>query len=346
MGRGLTVTLRYVQSYANSTGTVYHYFRRGSYKVALPGQPGSPEFMLAYQEAVAAYEARKPKAPPAPPRMIPGSVNAAVASYVGSAAFQAGAPDTRRTRLNILERWRREHGEKRIVKIEKIHIERMVAAKAKTPSAARNFLNTLRALMEHCVLHGMIPENPAIGVRRPQIKTTGYKTWPEEHIAAYRARHPIGTRARLALELLISTGAARADVIRLGRQHVRNGVISFRRHKTTVLVEIPVLPAFVEALEAMSRSDRLTFLVTTPGKQFSDAGFTNWFRDRCREAGIPTGYSAHGVRKYAATYHADCGATAHELMSWFGWLTIREAERYTREAARRKLAMGMVERLR
>jgi hypothetical protein len=60
---------------------------------------------------------------------------------------------------------------------------------------------------------------------------------------------------------------------------------------------------------------------------------------------VPVGYSAHGIRKYAATEHANRGATAHELMAWFGWITIREAERYTQNAARRDLALGMVHKL-
>ena len=98
-------------------------------------------------------------------------------------------------------------------------------------------------------------------------------------------------------------------------------------------------------LDETAATDRLAFLLTEKGKPFSDAGFGNWFRDRCNEAGIPTGYSTHGVRKYAATEHANRGATAHELMAWFGWLTIWEAERYTRAAARRKLAFGMVQKL-
>jgi integrase len=90
---------------------------------------------------------------------------------------------------------------------------------------------------------------------------------------------------------------------------------------------------------------QLTFLVTEYGKPFTDAGLGTWFRERCNMAGISVGFSAHGIRKYAATEHANRGATAHELMAWFGWLTIREAERYTRAAARRKLALGMVQKL-
>jgi len=131
----------------------------------------------------------------------------------------------------------------------------------------------------------------------------------------------------------------------MGRQHVRDGMISFRRHKTGVLVEIPVLPDLKAGLDQLPQSNQLTFLVTEHGNPFSDAGFGNWFRERCNEAGIPVGYSAHGIRKYAATEHANRGATAHELMAWFGWLTIREAERYTRAAARKQLAVGMLQKL-
>lgn len=121
--------------------------------------------------------------------------------------------------------------------------------------------------------------------------------------------------------------------------------MSFRRHKTNVLVEIPVLDGLNAILLETRASDRLTFLMTERTAPFTPAGFGNWFRARCDEAGISKGYSAHGVRKYAATLRANLGATAHELMAWFGWLTIREAERYTRTAERRQLAVGLGRRV-
>jgi hypothetical protein len=37
------------------------------------------------------------------------------------------------------------------------------------------------------------------------MKTQGFRTWTEEDIAAFEATHPIGTRARLALALLLYT---------------------------------------------------------------------------------------------------------------------------------------------
>jgi hypothetical protein len=67
------------------------------------------------------------------------------------------------------------------------------------------------------------------------------------------------------------------------------------------------------------------------------AGNLNWFRARCNEAGLPH-CTAHGLRKAAATVAAENGATAHELVSIFGWLTLKEAERYTRLAERQRLA--------
>ena len=90
----------------------------------------------------------------------------------------------------------------------------------------------------------------------------------------------------------------------------------------------------------MPKSEHLTFLTTEYGMAFSAAGFGNWFRDRCKEAGLAKGYAAHGLRKAAATRHANSGATAHELMAWFGWTTLKEAERYTRAANRKQLAQA------
>ena len=81
----------------------------------------------------------------------------------------------------------------------------------------------------------------------------------------------------------------------------------------------------------------MTFLVTEFGKPFTSAGFGNWFRDRCNEAGLPQ-CSAHGVRKAAAVRAAENGATTHELMAMFGWMTLKEAERYTKAAERKRLA--------
>ena len=106
----------------------------------------------------------------------------------------------------------------------------------------------------------------------------------------------MGTKARLALELLLCTGQRRGDVVRMGRQHVRRGVLTIRQQKTGTEVSIPLHHDLQAAIDRTPK-DQLTFLMTEWGKSFTPAGFTNWFHDRCKDAGLPFGLSPHGLRK-------------------------------------------------
>ena len=126
----------------------------------------------------------------------------------------------------------------------------------------------------------------------------------------------------------------------MGRKHVTvvDGahILSIEQEKTGNNVAIPVLPPIWEALDAMPKSAQPAFLTTEQGKQFTSAGFGNWFRECCDEAGLPH-CSAHGLRKAAATRMAEHGGTTHQLMSWFGWTSVSEAERYTKKADRARM---------
>lgn len=109
-----------------------------------------------------------------------------------------------------------------------------------------------------------------------------------------------------------------------------------------MLIEgLPLLPELADAIEAMRKGEHLAYLMTEYGKPFTAKGFGGWLSDRRKEAGIPEGYSAHGLRKHSATQLAEEGATTNQLMAWFGWKTSREAERYTRAAQRKKLARSL-----
>jgi integrase len=205
-------------------------------------------------------------------------------------------------------------------------------------AAANNWLRMVRMLMKFAVAVGMRSDDPTLGIKAIRSRSEGFKTWADSHIAVYREHHGLGTRARLAMELLLNVGMRRGDVVQIGRQHLRDGEFSFCTQKTKALIDsVPLLPELAEAMDAME-TKHLTFLVTEFGKPFSPAGFGNWFRDRCDEAGVPKGYAAHGLRKASATRLAEQGATAHQLMTWFGWTTLKEAERYTRAANKRNLA--------
>jgi integrase len=334
--------LQYVHEFRDRHGKLRRYFRRPGHKrIALPGAPGSEEFMTAYQAALGGNAIVRDEI--GAQRSKPGTIAAAVAGYFTSEAFRSLAPSTQRARRNILEHFRAEHGEKRIATLPTEAIERIV--RKKKGEAARSWFKAFRGLLQFAVAEGFRRDDPTEPIKVKKIKTDGYRPWDEDLIARYQAKHALGTRARLALELLISTGQRRGDVVRMGRQHVRDGILSIRQEKTGTLVEIPVLPDLVAALDAMPKAAHLTFLTMDNGRAFKPNYFSKWFLDYCHAAGIPNGYTAHGLRKAAATRHAHSGATAHELMAWFGWSTLAEAERYTKTADRKRLAQGMVAKL-
>ncbi|MGC1354424.1 MAG: tyrosine-type recombinase/integrase [Xanthobacteraceae bacterium] len=214
--------------------------------------------------------------------------------------------------------YRIEANGRRIMVLYREHVQCMVNEKNSTPFGQRNFLNTLRAMFKWAVAEGRVPNDPTLGVTRQQIKSSGYRTWSESEIEQYKRRHPLGTMARLAIELLLTTAARRGDVVKFGPQHVENNTITFEQHKKDgdeeALVIIPLHPDFRIALAAMPSSNVVllatitTFLTTSSGRPFKTAAsFGNWFRDRCNEAGLPTGISAHGLRKATARRLADLG---------------------------------------
>src|SRR6476469_8408084 len=92
--------LPYVHAYRDRHGHRRYYFRRkGFKKVALPGTPGSVEFMAAYTDAQKAIQA----VPVGAGRHGAGSLGAAIRGYISSAAFVALAPTSKRVRRDILE---------------------------------------------------------------------------------------------------------------------------------------------------------------------------------------------------------------------------------------------------
>ena len=317
------------------TGKPRYYLRVPGRKLfPLPGLPWSPEFMEARERALKEDWVAPPLGAS---RTKAGTVNAAIVSYYQSSAFTDGLQQSsQRMRRAILERFREAHGDKRIALLHKKAMQAIL--NKKSPAAASNWRKALRGFIDHCISLDMIAVDPLARVKLVAIKSSGHHPWEPEECSQFEARHAVGTRARLAYELLLQVGQSRCDVVRMGRQHVRNGTLSLQRQKTRVAFDVPVMPALREAIDAMPASNHMTFLVTAHGKPFSAAGFGNWFREICNEAGLPKRCTSHGLRKAAATRLADRGATTTQLMAWFGWKTASEAERYTRNADRKRAA--------
>ncbi len=220
------------------------------------------------------------------------------------------------------------------------HVAVLRDRKADLPEAANGRVKAIRQVFRWAKLNGIAKCNPAMEVSYLRSGSGGHHSWTPEEVSQFMRRHPLGTKAHLALCLLLWTGVRRSDLVRLGRQHVRDGKLVFtvakNRRRRPMIVEIPILAQLKAVLDASPTGD-LTFMITKFGRPFTLAGFGGWFRRRCDEAGL-NHCSAHGLRKAGAATAAENGATTQQLMAIFAWATSKEAERYTRAAERAKMA--------
>lgn len=301
-------------------------------RIRLPDEYGTPEFWAAYKAAAIGEEpeTERTKAPRV------GTLSWLIERYRGSGEWAGLKPLTQKQRENIFLKVKDTAGDKPASKIEKRHIVAGRDRRAATPAAANNYLKTMRALFSWAVEAGYLRDDPTKDVKRLRIQSDGYYTWTTDDVAAFERRWPLGTRERLALAILLYTGLRRGDAARLGRQHIRNGVILMRTEKTGAQVVIPVLPELQFVIDASKIGD-LAFIVTQAGQPMSKFGFGNWFGAAARAAGVPG--NAHGLRKALATILAERGATERQLNAILGWSDgSRESATYTRAADRQRLA--------
>jgi integrase len=315
-------------------GRVYHYFRKGAVRVRLPGAPGSAEFMAAYHAAQA-----NEQPPLGASRAAPGSMSALAADWYASPAFHALQPPSQRTYRRLLENFLKKHGARIVAHAEPRHLLKILAEMKDTPAQANALRNVLRSLFQFAFERGLRRDNPMRDVRRLKYRREPYRAWEEEHIAQYRAHHPSGSSARLALELLLCTAQRRSDIIRMGPQHVRDGLLHIRQQKTGEELRLPIHADL--AAELPTEQEHMVFLTTEAGAAFkSGTGFYNKFKAWCLDAKLPTDLSPHGLRKAAARRLAEAGCTPHEIMSITGHRTLAEVERYTRAANKARLAVS------
>lgn len=274
----------------------------------------------------------------------PGSINALVVSYYGSTAWEALEVDTRKTRRRVIERFRAEHGDKRVALLQRDHILKMLTAIEK-PSAKRHWLKAIRGLLRSAV-PSMRADDSTEGIASVKMpKSKGHHTWTDDEIAQYRAYWPLGTQQRLVFEFALETFSRRGEVVRLGPQHVRHGRIRIERTHGSDDVDIEMSPELQAACDAMPKR-HLTYIVTASGKPRSKYGLGTDFAQWATEAELPARCRLHGLKKAGMRRAAEAQATTHELMALSGHRTLSEVQRYTDAANRKLLADSAMAKLR
>lgn len=331
MNATINLKLRYLVRDVDRYGRVRWYVRKpGEKKVAIKAEPGTRKFMEAYEQAIGIAPAARA-----------GTLRALVVAYYGSAEFKRLLPRTQGIRRRLLDRICEKSGHFRARDITAAVIRKKRDEMSDLPEAANGFIKAMRQVFGYGVEMDLVKDNVAKNVAYIKTGSQGHHSWTVEEVRAFESAHPLGSKARLALALLLYTGQRRSDVVMMGPQHVRDGWLKLvqqkNRNRNPITIEVPVLPVLRETIDA-SGCGHLAFLVTEFGKPFTANGFGNRFKKWCREAGLPERCTAHGLRKAGAAMAAENGATEHEIMAVFGWTTPKQAAHYTRAANRKPMA--------
>lgn len=317
-------------------------FRKGSVSCYLP-HPSAKGYSDAYEAALASK-------PGVTVQCKPRSVNDLLPRFYETIGFKRGGDDWRRTRRQVLEAFREEFGDDLVANFEASHIDIILARKMEKrvvdgrpvggTSAALRLREQLELLFKLAVKLKWIPVNPVEDAEDIAHKGDGFYPWTEEDIAQFREFWPLGTKPRLAAELVLWTGARRGDAHRAVAPS--GGRIKFKAGKTGKEQDVPVAPMLAAAIEAMPAVGLTALLVTEYGKPFTRAGFGNWFKDKCMKAGLPR-CTLHGLRKALARRAADRGVQQQGLKALGQWAGDREVAVYVEGANQRRLAASALE---
>jgi integrase/recombinase XerD len=338
------IRLRYVVEDIDRCGNIRRYFRRkGQQKVRLRGLPGSEEFMASYRAALSGIEEVKRQYQ----RTAKGSFGYVCQHYYASPTYKLLDESTQTWRRRALDSISQRNGHKPIGLMKPKHIRNLRDELIDKPGAARTRLKALKALFRWAIDADEVSYDPSQDVTMFWYVSKPHHTWTVGEVEAFEASHPLGSKARLAMAIMLYTTCHREDVIRLGPQHIKNGRVQFRQAKNEnrnpIDINIPLYPDLAEVIAA-TPSQHLTFLVTDLGKPFTPAGFGNKFREWCNQADLPH-CTSHGLRKATSTRLAERGATAHEIMAITGHQSLQEVERYTRAVRKSQLADSAMAKL-
>ena len=322
-------------------GGVRWRFRRGVVDCYLRGPYGSAAFTEDY---AAALTGARPDGAPTVRQAAHGSLDWLVQRFYRSPAWAALCPSSAKERRAFWEAMREKYGALPVDRLTTANVARMAEKKAATPVAANRIIKRMRQMLAFALRQGIVTANVAAPCAVYRTRAGGFHTWTEEQVGQFETVHAAGSQARLALRLMLYTGAARADVVRLGWGNIgRDGRLRYARQKSGGAVDLRILADLDEELRRLPHEVGL-FLVTAQGKPFTAAGFGNKVRTWCDAAGLPE-CSAHGLRKAGATALAYAGATEAEIGAFLGHKGTTEAATYVKAARRATLSDNALDKL-
>ena len=321
----------------SSKGYKFFYFQRKKKdkKQYFQSAPGTEAFLLEYNRFLGiGVEAKKRKK----------SFDELIKLYKASPEFTDLAPKTRDLKYRVMQFIGSYVGPHSVEDMNKAHCDALMNKKS-APSEANKVRKELSVLFNFAQALEWIPQskNPAKLTKKRNVNSRGFHTWTREEVEAFEACHQAGSEARLALYLMMCTGAARSDVVKLGWANVKNNKIYFDRQKTDESKASRIPNFLMEELQNISR-DQDTFLITAYGQAYMSDGFGNKFKKWATKAGIPH-CTTHGLRSAMAVKLAHLGATDQMIAAWLAHNGTGEVHTYTKNVEREKLVESAMQLL-
>lgn len=324
--------LKYVNEYIDHTGKLRRYFRRNGKQIGpLPGAVGSDEFMEAYRGYLTQKSAPKPKA-----ALPADSIGAFIQEFYASRMFTDLKLATRRAYRAALEPIVKTQGHRSGILMTAEHAEKIISRiGAAKPGMANLTRAAMRRVFKLAVKNKRRPDNPFLGIESYSVGE--HHTWTEGELLQYETAWKLGTRERLAFDLLLYTGQRVGDVARMKRADMVDGLIHVIQQKTGTELWVPVHPRLARSLAAY-QSPGLTLIGDKAGRPVTRATLSKLVSDAAKAAELPSACVPHGLRKAAMRRLAEGGSTAKQIASISGHKTLKEVERYTKAADQKMLA--------
>jgi len=344
--RSVNCDLPYIKAYKDRLKRWRFYFRRKCFKqVALPGKPGSPEFVKAYQEALSAGPARGADLPPAS-TSEPGAFGSVRDSYIRSAEFANLAATTQREMkyaLNGIAAIKTKSGaplrDVHVRHIERRHILEWRDDMKDRPGAVNKMIRALRILLAFAIDRDLrTGPNPAAAIK--MLKLGSFRDWTDAELKQFEQRWKAGTLERTAYALALYTGQRRADLATMRWADVAGETIRVTQHKTGAIVMVPMHRDLIAALATWrEHSKSETILCGQRGHTLNPVTFGHIMAEAIGAAGLPDDCVLHGLRKTTARIVAELGGSVGSMT---GHLSPQMEKHYSRRADQSKNAKAAV----
>jgi integrase len=311
--------------------------------------PGHDDFQRQY---LAARRGEKPEplkvaSDYAKPRSIGWLVNTYLEFLEARVKAGTTSHKTLKKKRNLLKRLLIRPDKKMLIPQEKL-IE-MQDGMGATPAQADAFIEAVAVMYDWAIERKKVSTNPARGIKPVYEKGDGATPWKAEDVKKFFAKHTMGSKAHVAMSVLLWTGCRIEDLTILGRSHecTLDGIEALRWQplkKGSSEVTTPLLPPLKTATRA-PKVQGATYVLGRGGKPYSSGdSMSAMFKRWCQDAGLPL-LSAHGVRKGLGELLAELGCTQYEIMAIHGHSEAKTSEVYTRRVERWRLALKAMERV-